>query len=128
MSNGFTDIVDQLKTFLEPFDLPHLLRLLIVLTFCMCFWGLVIASSGSYLTARQFWKVQLFVAGAVYVLSTLGFWILHIDPLLLLLSLLFLAFVVQGHLGKASSEESREDWWAFRLHRRQSEEGHDNEP
>ena len=117
--------VTQLRAAFEPFDLPHLLALWAVLTIFIFLWGLIVTSSGSYPTARWFWKIHLRILGAVYALSGIGFLLLNIDPLLLLLFLLFLSFTIQSHTG--ITEEDPADWWAFRLHKQHNEEPEESE-
>jgi len=119
-----------LRALFEPFDVPHLLRLWAILALFIVLFGIIVATSGGYPTARQFWKVHLVVLGAVSALSGVGFLLFHIDPLLLLISLPPLAFVVQGDLGVKHPETPLEDWWLFRLDRRQreAEEEREREP
>ena len=119
--------IEQLRAVFEPFDLLHLLRLYIVLTIFIFLWGLLTTTSGIYPTARQFWKVHLIVLGSAYALSGICFLLLHVDPLLLMLGELALAFIIQGHLGTEYQETSREDWWAFRLYWRQRAEEEERE-
>jgi hypothetical protein len=114
--------VAALRALFEPFDVPHLLRLWAVLAFFIFLWGIFVTISGGYPTAKQFWKVHLIVLGATYVLSGVSFWVFHIDPLLLIMSLSVLAFVVQGDLSVKHQETPLEDWWLFRLHHRRSME------
>lgn len=113
--------IDQLRAAFEPFDLIHLLGLYVVLTVFIFLWGLLGAISGIYPIARHFWKVHLIVLGSFYAFSGICFLLLHIDPLLLLLGQLALAFIIQGHLGMEYQEAYREDWWGFRLYWRQRE-------
>lgn len=89
----------QLGTILEPFDLPHLLGLYAILTLFIFLWGIIAATSGGYSSAKQFWKVHLIILGSVYLLSGIGFLLFNIDPLWLLVSLLALSFIAQGHFG-----------------------------
>lgn len=89
----------QLGAILEPFDLPHLLGLYAILTLFIFLWGIIAAISGGYASAKQFWKVHLIILGSIYLLSGIGFLLLNIDPLWLLVSLLALSFIAQGHFG-----------------------------
>ena len=110
-----------LRALFEPFDVPHLLKLWVILALFIVLFGIIVATSGGYPQARRFWKVHLVVLGTVFALSGVGFLLFHIDPLLLLISLPPLAFVVQGDLGVKLPETPLEDWWLFRLHMRQRE-------
>ncbi len=114
--------IERLRAAFEPFDLLHLLALYTVLTLFIFLWGLLTTTSGVYATARQFWKVHLIVLGSVYALSAICFLLLRIDPLILLIVQLPLAFIVQADLGPDYQETSLADWWLFRLHRWQSKE------
>jgi hypothetical protein len=122
--------ITMLRALFEPFDVPHLLRLWAMLALFIVLFGIIVTSSGGYSQARQFWKVHLIVLGAVFTLSGGGFLLFRIDPLLLLNSLPPLAFVVQGDLGVKLPEIPLEDWWLFRIHRRQmeAEEEREREP
>ena len=122
--------IPMLRALFEPFDVPHLLRLWAMLALFIVLFGIIVAISGGYPQARQFWKVHLIVLGAVFTLSGAGFLLFSSDPLLLLTSLPPLAFVVQGDLGVQLPETPLEDWWLFRLHKRQmeAEEGREREP
>jgi hypothetical protein len=88
-----------LRAFFEPYDVPHLLRLWVVLALIIIMFALIIAIIGVYPQARQFWKVHIVVLGATLLLSGVVFLLFHLDPLLLLLSLPCAAFIVQGDLG-----------------------------
>ena len=97
----------------EPFDMPHLLIVWAILAVFILLFGTIVETSGGYPTARQFWKVHLTVLGSVFFLSGCGFLLFHIDPLLLMMVLLCIAFVIQGDLGT-----SLEGWW-LRFHKQQ---------
>lgn len=112
--------VTALREMFEPFDVSHLLRLWIALAFFTLLWGVQVAVSGGY-TTKQFWKVYSLVTCVLFVLGGIGFLLFHLDPLLLLLGLLALAFIVQGDPGMSDQETSWDDWWGFRLYRRTQE-------
>jgi hypothetical protein len=120
--------IPMLKAQFEPFDVPHLLKLWVVLALIIFLFGIIVATSGGYSTARWFWKVHLVALGSVYVLSGACFLLFHIDPLMLLFGLPPLAFVFQGDLGVKRPEDLLEDWWLFRLHRQQMEAEEEQEP
>ena len=113
--------IPMLRALFEPFDVPHLLRLWAMLALFIALFGIIVATSGGYPQARQFWKVHLIVLCAVFTLSGASFLLFHIDPLLLLISLPPPVFVVQGDLGVKLPETPLEDWWLFRLRQWQME-------
>src|SRR5260370_40894721 len=102
--------IPMLRALFEPFDMPHLLRLWAMLALFIALFGIIVATSGGYSQARQFWKVHLIVLGAVFTLSGAGFLLFHIDPLLLLIGLPPLAFVVGGELVGQLPETLMADW------------------
>jgi hypothetical protein len=104
-----------------PFGVLELLILWALLALLIFVFGMIVATSGGYPTARQFWRVHLAVLGAVFTLSGVCLLLLHIEPLVLLFSLSVLAFVVQGDLAATFQETPLEDWWLYRFHQRQLE-------
>ncbi|HEY7419157.1 MAG TPA: hypothetical protein VH593_28500 [Ktedonobacteraceae bacterium] len=111
-----------LRSWFEPFDMLHLLRVWAVLIVLILLFGTIVATCGGYPTARQFWKVHLIVLGSICFLSGDGFLLFHIDPLLLMIALPCIAFVIQGDLGVKSQGTSLQDWWLWlRFHKRQTE-------
>jgi hypothetical protein len=113
--------ISQLRALFEPFDIPHLLLLWAVLALLIFLWGIMVATSGGYPQARQFWQVHLAVLASVYTISGIAFLLFHLDPLLLLLCLSPLAFIVQGDLAAKFREDPQEDWWLFKLHQQHLE-------
>lgn len=114
--------IAQLRALFEPFDLPHLFRLWIVLTFCVFLWGGLIATCGGYTTPRQFWKIHLIIIGSVLLLSGVAFLCFAIDPLFLLISLSALAFVAQGDLAANLRKDASTHWRSFPSKRQQDTE------
>lgn len=114
-----------LRELFEPFDMLHLLRVWAVLIVFILLFGTIVETCGGYPTARQFWKVHLIVLGSAFVLSGGGFLLFHIDPLLLMMVLLCIAFVIQGDLGLKKQENQEtplEEWWLWlRFHKRREE-------
>lgn len=120
--------IPMLRAQFEPFDVPHLLKLWVVLALIIFLFGIIVTTSGGYSTAKWFWKVHLVVLGSVYVLSGASFLLFHLDPLMLLMGLPPLAFMVQGDLGVKLPEAPLEDWWLFKLHTQQMKEEEEREP
>lgn len=120
--------IERLSALFKPFDLLHFLGLAVVLTVFVFLWGLIVTNGDGYASARRFWTVHLVVLGAGYAVSSIGFFLLHIDPLLLLLGLCCVAFIVQGNLSAADSSSPREDWRAFKFLQRLRETEEEQEP
>ncbi len=120
--------IPMLRAQFEPFDVPHLLKLWVVLAIIIFLFGIIVTTSGGYSTAKWFWKVHLVVLGSVYALSGASFLLFHLDPLMLLMGLPPLAFMVQGDLGVKLPEAPLEDWWLFKLHTQQMKEEEEREP
>src|SRR5579884_3922047 len=111
-----------LRALFEPFDMLHLLRVWAVLAVSILLFGTIVETSGGYAMARQFWKVHLIALGLAFFLSGGGFLLFHIDPLLLMMVLLCIAFVIQGDLGLKNQGTSLEEWWLWlRFHKRREE-------
>lgn len=111
----------KLRALFGPFGVLELLLLWAFLALLIFVFGIIVATSGGYPTARQFWRVHLVILGAVFTISGVSFLLFHINPLLLLFSLSALAFVVQGDLAATFQETPLEDWWLYRFHKRQLE-------
>ena len=106
--------INLLQAFFMPYDFMHLLRLWGVMSAFLLIFALMVVVIGLYLSAKQFWKIQVAVLAGTYLLSGIGFLVFHLNALLIISILICQAFIVQGDLGVKEQVNPREDWWASR--------------